>query len=153
MSKKVAESFVYRDPFLCRYYGFGKNVDLSIPDVEYDDIVDTSHYDPNSNSTRDFMASGTAGAGMIGDYDYESDEDLNDDSKRPTDLVLALRSGKLDKADVQMLKEVEDENLIKLADKKLLEAEDKSFKDRQKRLDKALGIDEDTVQPTMQNKV
>lgn len=115
-----------------------------VPDmkIEYDDIVDRSHFVTTAEQKRGANV-GKVGAGEVGQYDYEAGEQIND-SDRISDLELLARSGKLDKADVQTLKDIRQEEFESERDKRLLEEQDKANRTRQGKLDKILGIDEDS---------
>lgn len=65
--------------------------DFTVPlnDIDYDDIVDRSSFVPSAENVRKAVISGQ-GLGKKGVYD----------KTRPSDFILALRSGKLDKAEV-----------------------------------------------------
>lgn len=66
-----------------------KEFSIVLPDVKYDDIVDKSSFVPSAENVRKAVISGQ-GLGKKGVYD----------KTRPSDFILALRSGKLDKAEV-----------------------------------------------------
>lgn len=78
---------------------------------EYDDIVDRTDFRPDSETVRG--ASISSVPAMKGIYDYE-DGEVTDD-KRPSDIIMALREGKLDKADLpaiesQLREEIQNEH-------------------------------------------
>lgn len=82
-----------------RYNVFGdvvKQVDYSISFVTpiYDDIVDTSTWSPSSDSMANRIASVKGGVSGQGVYD--------DADNLPSDLEVRIRSGKLDKAEVDL---------------------------------------------------
>lgn len=119
---------------------------MPIPDVEYDDIVDDSDFRPTAEQIRDnaFRSNGSAIDPDSLQYDYEAGKVIKE---KVSDIVLALRNGKLDKADVQVLNEALTNKLEKSAqDKKnsdVLASEERASKNRTAALDKALGIDQD----------
>lgn len=117
--------------------------DLSVPKVEYDDIVDTSNFKLSSEKIRDKIATGNVGAGEQGLYDFKEDEKVTPENC-PTDVEIALRNGKLDKADIQKLQEVYSDKAKDDVEtertKSALEAERKASKDRQDKIDERLGL-------------
>lgn len=114
----------------------------------YDDILDDSHFKPTSETKRDRQATGKIGAGDKGLYDFDVGDDVNDKTM-PSNVELALRSGKLDKADVQVLTDFYEKkaksDVMAAEDKALLEAENKAAKNRTAAIDKKLGVDLDNV--------
>ena len=82
-----------------RYNVFGdvvKQVDFSTSFVtpKYDDIVDASTWSPSSDAMANRVASVKGGASGQGVYD--------DADNLPSDLEVRIRSGKLDKAEVDL---------------------------------------------------
>lgn len=82
-----------------RYNVFGdvvEQVDYSISFItpKYDDIVDTSTWSPCSDSMANRVASVKGGSSGQGVYD--------DADNLPSDLEVRIRSGKLDKAEVDL---------------------------------------------------
>lgn len=63
--------------------------------IKYDDVVDRSTFKPDSEQTRIKSLTG-AGSTVQGIYD--------DKENRPTNLEIAIRSGKLDKAEISQIK-------------------------------------------------
>lgn len=118
-----------------------------IPDVEYDDIVDDSDFRPTAEQIRDneFRSNGSAIDPDSLQYDYDAGKVIKE---KVSDVVLLLRNGKLDKADVQVLNEALTNKLEKSAqDKKnadVLASEERAAKNRTAALDKALGVDQDS---------
>lgn len=110
--------------------------------IKYDDIVDRSNFVTTAETKRGKVA-GKVGAGDRGLYDYE-DGKIPDEKERLTEVELLLRSGKLDKADIQRLREVADQKLTDDRDKQLLEQEDKAAKNRKAALDKLLDVNQET---------
>ena len=111
----------------------------------YDDVVDKTDFRPDAETVRG--ASISKLPAMQGVYDYE-DGEVTDD-KRPSDIVMALREGLLDKADLpaiesQLRKEVENENeaIAKKLKQSQLEAVNEA---RQKYLDSLSGFDKNSV--------
>lgn len=119
--------------------------DLSVPKVEYDDIVDTSNFKLSSEKIRDKIATGNVGAGEQGLYDFKVDEKVTPENC-PTDVEIALRNGKLDKADIQKLQEVYSDKAKDDVEtertKSALEAERKASKNRDKAVDDILGVNQ-----------
>lgn len=119
--------------------------DYSIPPVEYDDIVDTSHFRLSRDMKRDLVVSGNVGSGEQGLYDYQGDDKITKDNL-VTDTELLLRSGKLDKADVQKLRDLADKSVssdleVKNAKAALDKAEQASH-NRLAKVDEMLGVNE-----------
>lgn len=82
-----------------RYNVFGdvvKQVDYSTSFITpiYDDIVDASTWSPSSDSMANRVASAKGGSSGQGVYD--------DADNLPSDLEVRIRSGKLDKAEVDL---------------------------------------------------
>lgn len=119
--------------------------DFSIPRVEYDDIVDTSNFKLSSEKIRDKIATGNVGAGEQGLYDFKEDEKVTH-KNCPTDVEIALRNGKLDKADIQKLQDVYSDKAKDDVEtertKSALEAERKASKNRDKAVDDILGVNQ-----------
>lgn len=113
--------------------------------IKYDDIVDRSNFVSTAEMIRSKRAPGNSGAGDKGLYDYEPNTVVTDEN-RISDVELLVRSGKLDKADVQKLAALRSEEFKNENDKKLLEAEDKANKERQAKLDKLIDSDFDSSQ-------
>lgn len=69
-------------------------------EIEYDDIVDDSNYVQDKETVRNKRLNAGDAGGAVGIYD----------TKMPTDTEIALRNGKLDKAEVSqmMLQEQKD---------------------------------------------
>lgn len=112
---------------------------------EYDDIVDKTEFRPDAETVRG--ASISSIPAMKGIYDYEGGKVTDD--KRPSDIIMALREGKLDKADLpaiesQLRKEIENENneLQRKADESSLASIAKA---RQDYLDSLTGFDKNSV--------
>ena len=117
----------------------------SLKDPSYDDIVDRTDFRPDAETVRG--ASISSMPAMKGIYDYEGGEVT--DEKRPSDIIMALREGKLDKADLpaiesQLRKEIENENneLQRKADEAALASVSKA---RQDYLDSLTGFDKNSV--------
>lgn len=115
------------------------------PGPVYDDIVDKTDFRPDAETVRG--ASISSVPAMKGIYDYE-DGKITDD-KRPSDIIMALREGRLDKADLpaiesQLRKEIQDENdeLQRKADEAALASISKA---RQEYLDSLTGFSKDSV--------
>lgn len=117
----------------------------SFKSPEYDDIVDKTEFRPDAETVRG--ASISSMPAMRGIYDYE-DGKVTDD-KRPSDIIMALREGKLDKADLpaiesQLREEIQNENnkLQQKADEAALASISKA---RQDYLDNLTGFDKNSV--------
>lgn len=124
-----------------RYNVFGdvvKQVDYSTPIVtpDYDDIVDKSTWSPSSDSMANRVASVKGGASGQGVYD--------DADNLPSDLEVRIRSGKLDKAEVDLaIKKFVDDSKKEADEKKKSEdmSNAKKLADaRQAYLDNAVGF-------------
>lgn len=117
----------------------------SFKSPEYDDIVDRSEFRPDAETVRG--ASVSSLPAMKGIYDYEGGKVTDD--KRPSDVIMALREGKLDKADLpaiesQLKEEIQNENneLQRKADEAALASIAKA---RQDYLDSLTGFDKNSV--------
>lgn len=95
--------------------------------IEYDDIVDRSHYVTNKETIRQTRITSDTSGGQTPVYD----------DHEPTQLEIALRSGKLDKADVHQLQLKMQEEIKTGNEKAKAEALEKA---RQDYLDKATGF-------------
>lgn len=112
----------------------------------YDDIVDSSHYIPTAEVKRGHV-SDSSGAGDIGLYDYQANQEVNPKT-RISETELFLRSGKLDKADVQTLRNIRVNQMLDEKSREALEEADRSERTRQGKLDALLGIKEDGSENT-----
>lgn len=114
--------------------------------IKYDDIVDRSNFRTTAETKRDAIAVGKIGAGEKGIYDYEAGQEIPKGKERITEIELLLRNNKLDKADVQKLKELFDQKANKdittESEKQALEAENQAAKNRTAALDKMLGTNQ-----------
>lgn len=117
----------------------------SLPDPDYDDVVDKTDFRPDAETVRGSSISSVPS--MKGVYDYEDGK--VSDNKRPSDIIMALREGKLDKADLpviesQLRKEIQQENdeLQRKADESALASISKA---RQDYLDSLTGFDKNSV--------
>lgn len=108
--------------------------------IKYDDIVDRSKFVSTAETKRGKIA-GNVGAGEVGLYDYQADEKI-DSKNRISDIELLIRAGKLDKADIQTLKKLREQQMISENEAEALKEEDKANRTRQGKLDKLLGIDD-----------
>lgn len=108
--------------------------------IKYDDIVDRSKFVSTAETKRGKIA-GNVGAGEVGLYDYQADEKI-DPKNRISDIELLIRAGKLDKADIQTLKKLREQQMISENEAAALKEEDKANRTRQGKLDKLLGIDD-----------
>lgn len=109
----------------------------------FEQITDTSNWKPTAEVKRDRIATNSAG-NELGLYDSDRFSGTEDD--RPSDIELALRSGVLDKADVQSLQEKvkadADKTVQAKRDKDALDVEAAKAKSRQAKLDEVLGVEE-----------
>lgn len=124
---------------------FGSSPSYQIPffSGKFEKIVDDSDFVPTARVKRDKIATGRIG----GDRGlYDSDE-LKDGERR-TDIELVLRSGAMDKADVQKLASSETSKAERSAAKKreddALELEKKRAESRQNKLDELLDVNQDS---------
>lgn len=97
----------------------------------YDDIVDRSHFITNRETIRQTRITSDTSGGQTPVYD----------DHEPTQLEIALRSGKLDKADVHQLQLKMQEEIKTENEKQKAEALEKA---RQDYLDKATGFISET---------
>lgn len=100
----------------------------------YDDIVDEKNFKSTKQLIKDMTAHELNSSPTAGLYDYPK----GSKGHEPTDVELLLRSGKLDKADVQKLKELEKSSLVAESEEQALQAELKASKSRTARIDKIL---------------
>lgn len=124
-----------------RYNVFGdvvKQVDYSSPLITpiYDDIVDRSTWSPCSDSMANRVAMVKGGSSGQGVYD--------DVDNLPTDLEVRIRSGKLDKAEVDLaIKQFIEDSKKEFDEKKKAESTEQAKKiaeARQAYLDSAVGF-------------
>ena len=99
--------------------------DFVLPDLDHEsfieEIVDKSDFRPDSEETRAKRLTSFAPDGNDGVYDYP--DGYKDDSPTVSAEIIALREGRLDKADVQRIKSELEETANKdLADAKAKEA-------------------------------
>lgn len=110
---------------------------------KFEQVTDVSHWKPSAEVKRDRIATNTSG-NDIGLYDSDRFSGTEDD--RPSDIELALRSGTLDKADIQSLQEKvkaeADKTVQAKREKDALDAEAAKAKSRQAKLDEVLGVEE-----------
>ena len=81
----------------------GKDFSLGLPVVNYDDIVDRSNFHPDEDLLRS-VSKGQVSMN-VGSYDYDNDKVPFSDKDTVSPVIVALRNNKLDKADVQKLKQ------------------------------------------------
>lgn len=108
-----------------------KEIKLTKEKIEYDDIVDRSHYITNKETIRQTRITSDTSGGQTPVYD----------DHEPTQIEIALRSGKLDKADVHQLQLKMQEEIKTGNEKAKAEALEKA---RQDYLDKATGFISET---------
>ena len=128
-------------------YSHGKDFSLFLSKVNYDDIVDRSNFHPDEDLLRS-VSKGQVSMN-VGSYDYDDDKVPFSDKDTVSPVIVALRNNKLDKADVQKLKQ-DIEKLSKqesstVIEKKNLEKLDKINKSRQDYLDSVMGFDSSAV--------
>lgn len=114
---------------------------MEIQSVEYDDIVDRSSFQPSAELKRtNRITSATPGGAQRPLYDFV------DNSRSRTeflsDIEIALRDGKLDRADVQKLKELAQEQGATDIDRKIEESEQEQVRKRSDKVDEILGLKE-----------
>lgn len=124
-------------------YGLLPNYHVTLYSGSFENVVDDSDFVPTAKVKRDKIATGHVG----GDKGlYDSDELKN--GERRTDIELALRSGVMDKADVQKIASQETSKAERSAAKKretdALEQEKKRIESRQNRLDELLEVNQDS---------
>lgn len=111
----------------------------------YDDIVDRSNFRSTAEIKRDMRASGKIGAGEKPIYDYQAGETIKA-SDVISELELLLRAGKLDKADIQKLREVFEADAKESAESAdtaaKLKAQEEAQTNREKAIDEALGVNQ-----------
>lgn len=125
----------------------GKDFSLGLPTVFYDDIVDRSNFHPDEDLLRS-VSKGQVSMN-VGSYDYDSDKVPFSDKDTVSPVIVALRNNKLDKADVQKLKqdieELSSKESSSAVEKNNLEKLDKINKSRQDYLDSVIGFDSSAV--------
>lgn len=113
--------------------------------IRYDDILDTSDFKPSRELIRDRSGS-NSGEIEQGLYDYKKGTKITEEN-RVTEIEMALRNGKLDKADIQKLNKLLEENLKEQGEeakeKQELEKAEKASKNRQKKLDEMLDVNQE----------
>lgn len=125
----------------------GKDFSLGLSKVNYDDIVDRSNFHPDEDLLRS-VSKGQVSMN-VGSYDYDDDKVPFSDKDTVSPIIVALRNNKLDKADVQKLKqgmeELSNKESSSAIEKKNLEKLDKINKSRQDYLDSVMGFDSSAV--------
>lgn len=112
----------------------------------YEDIVDDSDFKPTAEKIRDgaFSSNGSAVDANSLPYDYKANESI---THLVDDVSLALRNGKLDKADIQRLNELVTDKMVKdnqdKSAKDALKSAEKATKNREKALDNILNVNQD----------
>lgn len=101
--------------------------------IKQDSVVDYSSFRPDNEEERIFRLTGQGGSGNVGKYD--------DEDKMPSDIVVQIRQGKLDKAEVQQALEDKKEEFKKSQDEAKAEEAQKIAEARQEFLDKATGFE------------
>ena len=124
-------------------YGTSPSYQIPAFSGDFERVVDDSDFVPTAKVKRDKIATGHVG----GDRGlYDSDE-LKDGERR-TDIELALRSGVMDKADVQKIASQAasdaERSAAKQREKNALELEQKRIESRQNKLDELLDVNQET---------
>lgn len=97
------------------------------PKIEYDDIVDDSNYVQDKETVRNRRLNAEDAGGAVGIYD----------TKMPTDTEIALRNGKLDKAEISQMILQEQKDIKERAKEKKKAVSDAV---RQAAIDNAIGL-------------
>lgn len=125
-----------------------QNEDVWDPGVQtYDDIVDDSDFKPTAEKIRDnqFNSAGSVTDPSTLPYDYPANKPI---TELVDDVSLALRNGKLDKADIQRLNELVSNKLVSdnksHAAKEALKEAEKATKNREKALDNLLDVNQES---------
>lgn len=143
MAKEENTQKTYND-FLFNVYK--KHITVDVKNPKYPDIVDRTNFVRSSEKKRNMIASGNIGAGEKGLYDFQENEKVTKENS-PTNIDIALREGKLDKADIQKLREIYEKagiDTIELEKLKQEEAQEKTKrKNREKAMDDQLGINQE----------
>lgn len=116
---------------------------LEFEPIEYDDIVDRSNFQPSSEMKRNMRISGTSPGGTNRPL-YDFGDKSTNRTDFLSDVEIALRDGKLDKADVQKLKALAEEYGAAKVDEAISESESEKEKARSSRMDELLGVNSDT---------
>lgn len=114
----------------------------------YDDIVDKSEFRPDSETVRGLKLSAGAGVTDKGLYDYPEGKIPDVDTVTPE--LIALRDGRLDKADVQKLSQEADdalkESMSNAETEKLLAEKEAINNARQAFLDEQTGFNPNSIE-------
>lgn len=121
-------------------------IGFQYPDIKkWPRIVDDTHFRTTSEIKRDMIASGNIGAGEKGLFDYDSEVKITPDNII-SDVELALRNGRLDKADVQVLRDHFDnlslESQKESVEKAVLDKAEKASKNRTAKIDEMLDVNQ-----------
>ena len=113
-----------------------KKVDFPFTEIAYDDVVDYSQFSPSAEKNETRIASISGGGTGRGVYD--------DPDSLPDDLVVRVRSGKLDRTEVALALKSYQEKIKNEAEEKLKAESDKKSleiaKARQEFLDRKTGF-------------
>lgn len=90
------------------------NFDNSVPIPKYDDVVDRSTFRPNSEAIRQSVISGSG---------FTSRGIFDDPNNPPSDVAVLVRSGKLDRAEVDDYLRMEESRVAKEADEAIKKSE------------------------------
>lgn len=135
----IRKPFIWRDVPDYRY---------SPPKIKYDDIVEKSDFAhlKEQNRIQRLSQEGAGSSSGTGLYDFPRGDFSRPE---PDDALVALRSGRLDRADVdeihRYLERVNTENLSQLEAKKLADLKEKISQQRQEFVDKELGFSPTSV--------
>lgn len=124
---------------------------ISPVDINYDKVVDTTDFKRSQDTERNALLTGdTGGSVQSGVYDFE-DGNKVDMAKFPSDTILALRSGRVDKADVDTILRAQKENAENEVSDSLSAKQKEDIQKinaaRQKFMDNEIGFNPDDIKP------
>lgn len=102
-------------------------------EIKKDKVVDYTSFRPDNEEERIFRLTGQGGNGIIGKYDKEG--------AGPSDLVVKIRQGKLDKAEVQQALKAKTEEFKETQAEEAKKEKEAIAEARQDFLDKATGFE------------
>lgn len=114
----------------------GETIKCDLPteqETKKDSVVDYASFRPDNEEERIFRLTGQGGNGNIGKYDKEE--------SMPSDLIVKIRQGKMDKAEVQQVLENKKEEYKESKKKEKLEEAKRIEEARQEFLDKKTGFE------------
>lgn len=133
---------------------FGSFVFKPLSEPEYSDIVRKDDFRPDSEAIRALRTSPATSVGCTPQYDYDRPVSFEKGNLK-SEIELLVRSGKLDKADIQTLETAikKDYDAAKAADEKAESDKKKADLEalRQANTDKLLGFDPDSVSKEVMN--